>query len=440
MAGTLAKIADSTTVPTDSLTLWDKNPRSIKKERFNELKERLKRQGQIKPLLVARDGRTVIGGNMRLRAMKDLGIEEVWISQTDAETDKEIFDLALTDNEEFGYYEKEQLVELASSVGISQLELAAYEVHLGSTVTLDTLVDDLGPDDLKEDDVPEPDTVSYSLPGEVYQLGPHRVICGSATSAEDGQKLFGQAQADILLTDPPYNVDYEGGTGLKIMNDKFESSSAFLQFLTDAFRVADSHMKPGAAYYIFHADSEGLNFRQAAQDAGWQLRQCLIWVKNSLVLGRQDYQWQHEPILYGWKDGEAHKWYGFFDKTTILGDDFNPEKLSKAELVELINNALEDSSVIHHDKPSRNGDHPTMKPVNLVARLLKNSSKRGDIVMDNFLGSGSTLMAAEQTDRICYGFELDPIYCDVIRKRYAKHIGEDDWQEATPPVITEIGS
>ena len=432
-------MAKSETWNIEKLKLWDKNPRSIKGERFEELKTRLNRQGQIKPLLVTKDG-TVIGGNMRLRAMQSLGWTDIWVSVTDATTDKEIFDLALTDNEEFGYYEKEQLVELASSVGVSQLELSAYEVHLGSTTGLDTLVDDLGPDDVEEDEAPAVDIENepVSKEGEVYQLGKHRLMCGSTTDAKDAAKLLGDVTIDLLMTDPPYNVDYEGGTGLKIQNDHM-ADAQFLAFLTDSFTCAVQYMKPGAAYYIFHADSEGHNFRQAALSAGLKLRQCLVWVKNSLVIGRQDYQWQHEPILYGWKDGGSHRWYGFFDKTTVLDNDFEPEKLTKAELVEIVKNAKAESTVIHHDKPSRSVEHPTMKPVGLVARLIKNSSKRGDLVFDGFLGSGTTLIACEQTDRVCYGFEIDPYYADVIRKRYHKLMqgDEEGWEAGTPAV--EVG-
>jgi DNA modification methylase len=388
----------------------------------------------VKPLLVTKQG-IVIGGNMRLRAMRELGIREVWVSVTNAETDRDIFDLALTDNEEFGYYEKEQLVELAAGLGMSPLELSSYYVNLADTTSLDLLIDELGPDEVEEDEVPEPEEIPVSKPGEIYQLGRHRVMCGSATSPTDADKLLSGVSLDLFLTDPPYNVDYEGGTGLKIMNDKFDSADQFLNFLTDSFSIAHAYMKPGATYYIFHADSEGYNFRAAAQQAGFKLRQCLIWVKNSLVLGRQDYQWMHEPILYGWKDG-THSWYGYFDKTTVLDNTVAPEKMTKDQLVELIQNALHDSTVVRHDKPSRNGDHPTMKPVALVARLMKNSSKRGQVVLDSFLGSGSTLMAAEQTDRTCYGFELDPIYVDVIRRRYHKHINgeEDGWEQATPAI------
>lgn len=404
-----AKIADSTTVSIDSLQLWDRNPRSIKTDRFNELKERLKRQGQIKPLLVAKDGKTVIGGNMRLRAMKELGIEEVWISQTDAQTDKEIFDLALTDNEEFGYYEQEQVAELALELGLSPLELKSYALSLGEPTTLDLVIDKFGPEE-EEDEAPEldEDGEPESRVGEVYQLGPHRVMCGSSTSLDDFERLMNGHKADMVFTDPPYNVAYEGKTkdALTIENDSMNDGE-FYQFLYDAYTAMGAYMKAGASIYVAHADIEGVNFRKAFKDAGFYLSSLIIWNKNTMVLGRSDYQWKHEPILYGWKEGGSHKFYGGRSQT----------------------------SVWDIEKPARNAEHPTMKPVALMVRAIKNSSKQEDIVVDAFLGSGSTLIAAEQAGRICYGMELDPRYVDVIRKRYANHIGEgENWQDVTPVV------
>ena len=203
--------------------------------------------------------------------------------------------------------------------------------------------------------------------------------------------------ADLLLTDPPYNVDYEGGTKdkLKIMNDKMDNDS-FRQFLRAAFKACDEVLKPGGAFYIWHADSEGYNFRGAANDVGWTIRQCLIWAKNSLVLGRQDYQWQHEPCLYGWKDGASHYFINDRKQTTV----------------------------IEENKPNVNALHPTMKPIGLMARLIKNSTKKNDIVLDTFGGSGSTLIAAEQLGRKAYLCELDPRYVDVIVERWENFTGK----------------
>ena len=378
-----AKIADSSTVSIGSLELWQRNPRSIKEDRFKELKERLSRQGQIKPLLVAADGKTVIGGNMRLRAMQELGITEVWISQTEAKTDKEIFDLALTDNEEFGYYEQEQVAELALELGLSPLELKSYALSLGAPTTLDLVVDKFGPE-VEEDEVPEVDEVNtYSQLGEVYQLGRHRLMCGSATDEDNLDILLDGAEPDMVFTDPPYGMDYSGrgeNTNNKIMGDNIDP--------TEFYNVG-SHI---AERYVWGRME---NYKHLYDEP----RDTIIWKKNNFGMGR-GYRGQYECCFY----------FGDFS-----GSDSDVWEISK------------DSSY----------EHPTQKPVNLAVRAIKNSQPT--IVIDYFAGSGSTLMACEQMRRTCYAMELDPKYCDVIRKRYAKHIGEEEsWQQLTPVVNNQL--
>ena len=237
-------------------------------------------------------------------------------------------------------------------------------------------------------------------PGEIWQLGEHRPMCGDCTYNEMLNKLTigGGKMIDLYLTDPPYNVDYTGKTtdSLKIKNDKMEDTS-FLQFLMNSFQSANQFLKEGAPFYIWHADLEGYNFRKAVRETGWLLKQCLIWNKNAMVMGRQDYQWKHEPCLYGWKSGASHHWYGDRKQTTVI--DYN--------------------------KPVRNGEHPTMKPVGLFAYLIQNSTKEGDSVLDTFGGSGTTLIACEQLNRKCYMMELDPHYCDVIIARWEKLTGKE---------------
>lgn len=398
--------------PLSKLRNWEHNPRDIQPDRFKELKTRLERQGQFKPLLVTKDGR-VIGGNMRLRAMGELGWTEAWVSIVEAETDKEIFDLALTDNEEFGYYDKGELAELADRLNFTPLELESYELNLGKTTNLKIVLDELRTSgDDENDDAPDADHTNppVSVEGEIYQLGNHRLMCGDATNLDDVEKLMDGRQADLIFTDPPYNVSYEGKTEdrLTIQNDTFKDGQAFYDFLFLAFSNLNAVSKAGAGIYVCHADSEGLNFRKAFVDAGYQLKQCLIWNKNVMVMGRQDYHWKHEPILYGWKPG---KHYFINDRTLTTVWDF--------------------------ERPSRSEAHPTMKPVKLIEHALVNSSKRGSLVVDTFGGSGSTLIACDKLERTCYTMELDPVYCDVIRKRYAAHIGEDEaWQEATPALGT----
>lgn len=377
---TEGKIAHSEYRDISALKLWDKNPRSIKTERFTELKTRLTRLGQTKPLRVTKDG-TVIGGNMRLRAMKELGIKQVWVSVSEATTDREIFDEALTDNEEFGYYEQEQLAELALDIGLSPLELNAYEVTLGEPITLTSLIDQFGPEDVEEDEVPEVDETNppVSVLGEVYQLGNHRLMCGSSTDQTHLDKLLDGAQPDMVFTDPPYGMNYSGrgeNTSNTIMNDDIDP--------TEFYNIG-SHIPER---YIWGRVE---NYKHLLEEP----RDTIIWRKNNFGMGR-GYRGQYECCFY----------YGDF--------------------------AGSDSDVWDTAK-DQNYEHPTQKPIALAVRAIKNS--KPNTVIDYFAGSGSTLMACEAKNRICYAMELDPKYCDVIRKRYANHIGEgESWQEATPAI------
>ncbi|WP_312200075.1 DNA-methyltransferase, partial [Anaerospora hongkongensis] len=281
-------------------------------------------------------------------------------------------------------------------------------------------------------------------PGDVWQLGQHRLLCGDATVLSDVEKLMDGKLAAMIFTDPPYNVNYQGGTGdkLTIKNDNM-SASQFKQFLHDAFAAMYAVTEPGGAIYVCHADSEGSNFRGALQETGWLLKQCLIWAKNQFVLGRQDYQWQHEPILYGWKPGAAHKFFGGRKQGTVIeeaapiivrqddegalltftaGIHTVTLRVPSFEILQAGDDSF--STVWRFEKPVRNGEHPTMKPIGLCARAIQNSSRSGDIVADFFGGSGSTLMAAEQTGRTCFSMELDPGYCDVIIRRWEEFTGQ----------------
>ena len=255
---------------------------------------------------------------------------------------------------------------------------------------------DMDGGEAKEDgyDVVLPKT-ARTKPGEIYRLGRHRLMCGSSTDPEQVKTLMGGHTADLLLTDPPYGVDYVGGTGMMIENDNL-AGDEFLQFLRDTFDAANQVMRPGAAFYIWHADSNGALFRNACDLVGWKVRQCLIWVKNSIVMGRQDYQWKHEPCLYGWKAGAAHDWESDRKQTTVL----------------------------EYDKPQKSELHPTMKPIPLFDYQMSNNTKRGDIVLDLFAGSGTTIIAAEQNGRSAYCMELDPKYCDVIIDRWELFTGK----------------
>lgn len=298
------------------------------------------------------------------------------------------------------------------------------------------------------DDVPIIDEPPISQRGTVYQCGAHRVMCGDSTDKAELSILMHGATADLWLTDPPYNVDYESANGLKIQNDRM-NGPAFDDFLIRSFTAAALALRPGASFYIFHSDNWGYNFRQAVIAAGLTLRQCLIWAKNGFILGRQDYQWAHEACLYGWRDGAPHSWYGDRRQSTVIADLENHPFIRREDgrlqfriggkTFSIAADAVceeEATTIIEYPKPKRNDIHPTMKPVELLIYLLKNSCTRGEIIMDPFGGSGSTLIAAEQTGRIAYLMELDERYVDVIRKRYAefKYGAGCNWQALTPPM------
>jgi site-specific DNA-methyltransferase (adenine-specific) len=294
--------------------------------------------------------------------------------------------------------------------------------------------DDMVIEDIEEDNFnPEVPEEAIAKRGQVYQLGEHRLMCGDSTSPADVQKLMGDEQADCLLTDPPYNVNYGGdasspantGKHRLIENDNLTDSD-FYAFLLAFYQNAEAALRPGGSFYIWHADSEGYNFRKALRDAGLQLRQTLIWNKNALVLGRQDYQWKHEPCLYGWKDGAAHYFTSSRSETTVYEDevpDFS--KMKKEELVNLLQRVYSQATtVIDEMKPSKSDLHPTMKPLRLMAYLIQNSTKKGEIVLDLFGGSGSTLIASEETKRRCRMMEYDPRYVDVIIQRWEEQTGK----------------
>lgn len=380
------------------------------------------------PITVDKD-MVVITGHTRLKAAIRLGLEEVpVIILEDLNADQvKAFRLADNKTSEFAEWDFEALAIELKDI---QMDLSEFDFEMAEAEA-EIIEDDY------EIKLPEEPKAKY---GDIYKLGRHRLMCGDATKAEDLEKLMDMDLADCYLTDPPYNVNYgakgelyetKGGYGTgftdrKILNDHMEDSQ-FLAFLTDAFSAANSVLKQGGAFYIWHADSESYNFRRACKNAGWQVRQCLIWNKNALVLGRQDYQWKHEPCLYGWKDGAGHYFINDRSFTTVVEDGININKLKLSEAKELIKQLLDPkvpSTVINENKPVRSPEHPTMKPIKLIARIMKNSTRPGEIILDTFAGSGTTLMAAEQLNRKGYIMELDPKYVDVIIKRYEEFTGD----------------
>ena len=437
-----------------------RNPRKISDKQLERLVRSILIFPEMQTLrpIVIDETYTALGGNMRYRALTAISekspaeinmmlangckgyaqkteaerqnLRDYWaawladptaiIVRADQLTEEQKREFIIKDNVAFGEWDDETLTE-----DFDPDELLDWG--------LGDLDDEPEDNDADEDDYGEEDAANAPTrcnPGDVWELGRHRLMCGDSTKEADVAKLMGGEQTDLLLTDPPYNVDYQGGTKdkMKIANDNMDDV-AFVGFLTAAFNCAIQAMRPGAAFYVWHADSKGYEFRTALKEVGLTLRETLIWVKNALVLGRQDYQWRHEPCLYGWKDGAAHYFVDDRSQSTVIEDaGVDYRKLKKDELLKLVLQLTDVSvpnTVIYEDKPTKNDIHPTMKPVKLMARLIKNSTKQEQLVLDLFGGSGSTLIACEQINRKCFTMEYDPKYCDAILDRWEKLTGEE---------------
>jgi site-specific DNA-methyltransferase (adenine-specific) len=376
------------------------NSREHSDDQVAQIAASIRAFGFTNPVLIDEQN-NLIAGHGRVMAARKLGMTEVPAIVVTGMDERKRRALIIADNKLAlnASWDMEALLvevrdlggEFGELMGFSDDELAAMMAEETEGLT-------------DEDAVPDVPAVPVTVEGDVWLLGRHRLMCGDSTSIDHLQRLCDGQLVDMWLTDPPYNVAYEGKTkdALTIKNDKMGDDS-FRQFLRDAYVAADAVMKAGAVFYIWHADSEGYNFRGAAKDAGWTVRQCLIWKKQTMVMGRQDYHWKHEPCLYGWKDGAAHLWATDRKQTTIL----------------------------EFDRPSRNGEHPTMKPVELFEYQMLNNTKGSDLVLDSFAGSGTTAIACEKHGRNARLMELDPKYCDVILKRWQEFTGQQATLEAT---------
>jgi site-specific DNA-methyltransferase (adenine-specific) len=398
-------------VKIDDLVFDPNNVRKHPTKNLDAIKGSLTKFGQQKPIVI--DSKNiVIAGNGTLAAAKQLGWKEIAAVRTQLDDlNKMAFALADNRTSELAEWDIPELNQQLAQLDMGDFDIKEIGFDIGDF--------DIDKEEEKEglsdpDQVPDvPQNIFGVKRGDVWQLGNHRLMCGDSTSESDVAKLMDGKKADMVWTDPPYNVALgmdetaeqakargRRTDGLVVKNDKM-SDSDFREFLYKVFKNYLENTKKGGAIYVAHADSEGYNFRGAMRDSGWLVKQCLIWVKSALVMGRQDYQWKHEPILYGWKEGSSHNWFSDRKQSTVM----------------------------EFDKPSRNEFHPTMKPVELVEYNVKNSSKNGELVTDYFSGSGSTLIACEKTGRICYGMELDEHYCSVIIKR---------WQDFTGHQATKI--
>jgi len=390
------------------------NPRIIKDDKFKKLVKSIQDFPQMLELrpIVIDENNMVLGGNMRLKACQEAGLTDVPVKQAKDLTEEQKKEFIVKDNVGYGEWDWDDLANNWDVDLLTEWGLDIPDLNIEHTIIA-----------AEEDDYEIPETITTDIvEGDLFEIGEHKLLCGSSTQTDTWAKIFNNELADMVMTDPPYNVNYEGGTGLKIMNDEM-SNDSFYQFLYDFYTALGSYTKAGGGWYVWHADSEGANFRQAFKDSGLLLKQCLIWVKNALVMGRQDYHWKHEPCLYGWKEGAAHYFTEDRTKTTVIEDEVDYRKLNKKELLDLVKEITSDkqkTTIIHCDKPTKNDVHPTMKPIKLLAPLIENSSKVGQLVADGFLGSGSTMVASHQLKRKCYGIELDPKYCQVIVDRMKK--------------------
>lgn len=405
----------------EELNSYHKNPRKMKGKMNDLLESSLVEYGDLSGIVFNQRTKELVGGHQRTRLLKDDSSIEMLEEFSPAKEDGTVgygflvrngqkFALRIVDWDETKHARANVIANkikgdwdmdiLANQFDMEDLKLAGFELEEFGINPFEPIE--------KDDVLPGIESESKSKLGDLYELGGHRVLCADSTKIEEVQRLMDTNMADILVTDPPYNVSYTGKTkdALTIENDEM-SDASFRTFLFEAFNNAFKVMKAGASFYIFHADSEGYNFRGAIHDVGEKVRQCLIWNKNSMVMGRQDYHWKHEPILYGWKDGASHLWNNDRTQTTVL--DFV--------------------------RPTKNIEHPTMKPVEIIVYLIGNSSNKKDIVLDLFLGGGSTLIAAEKTGRVCYGMELDPKYVDVIVQRYVDYTGNENILKNGEPIV-----
>lgn len=398
----------------DEIIPYENNAKLHPEEQIEQIKKSILEFGNNDPIAIDKNN-VIIEGHGRLLALKKLGYKEVEVIKLGHLTEEQrkaytLIHNKLTMNTDFDIEILES--ELAA---INIIDMSDFDFDLSIESEEITIEDNYDVEE-KLEQIEEP----KSKPGDIYQLGNHRLMCGDSTSLEDVKKLMNEEQADLLLTDPPYNVNISNSDGMTIENDNM-SDDNFKQFLNAAFENASASLKKGGAFYIWHGDSETVNFRNACEDNELSVRQCLIWVKNGFNFGRQDYKWKHEPCLYGWKDGAGHYFIDEYNNPTVIEDNLNIDLLKKEELKKLVEELLSDkvpTTIIHEDKPLKNDKHPTMKPINLLSFQIKNSSKKEEIVLDLFGGSGSTLISCEQLNRKCYMMEYDPKYVDVIIDRW----------------------
>lgn len=406
-------------IPIDSIKPYENNAKIHTDEQIEQIKKSIEEFGMNDPIGIWSEENIIIEGHGRLMACQELGMKEVPVIRLDDLTDEQRRAYTLIHNQ--------TTMNTGFDLDILNEELANIDLDM-SMFGFEEIEEpeiDIKDDDFDIEDL-EPIKEPKSKRGEIYKLGNHYLMCGDSTNPDDVEKLMNGKQADLVVTDPPYNVAISNSQGMTIENDDM-SDDDFKEFLYKAFNCLNNSLKEGGAFYVWYASKEHINFEQALNENGLQVRQCLIWVKQHFNLGRQDYKWKHEPCLYGWKDGAGHYFIDEFNHPTVFEDKIDFDNLKKDEAIQMLKDIYNDgisTTVIHEDKPTMNDLHPTMKPLRLLARLIRNSSKENEIVLDLFGGSGSTLITCEQLNRQCYMMEYDPVYVDVIIDRWETLTGK----------------
>lgn len=426
----------------DKLKAAGYNPRKDLKPgdaEFEKLRRSIEEFGYVEPAIWNKRTGNIVGGHQRIKVLKYLGHTEADCVVLDIDEAKEkALNIAL--NKISGSWDENLLTALLKDLDDMgyDLTLTGFDASETSELFGKGAIENAHEDEFDANKaLEEAERHTLTKLGDIWKLGEHKLLCGDSTKVEDVQRLFGDEKADLMVTDPPYNVDYGAGLESKQITTSREDShiandnmtdTEFKKFLSDYYKAASEVLKEGAGAYVFHSTKETVNFIEEMKGAGFKYAQTLVWYKNHFTLGRQDYQWIHEPVLYGWKEGAGHYFVNDRTKQTVFEDARKDiSKLSKKEAVEMLEKILgmEKQSVIHCDKPTRSAEHPTMKPIKLCAELICNSSRMGELVYDGFCGSGSTMIAADQVDRKCYLIELDPKYCDATVKRYINQAGTD---------------